>query len=181
MKARYKPATATLDHQDTIKNDNISIGSSRPLRRGRNHYPIAHATDAARRKHVMLEKNDRAGCCGRARDDLHRKRNNLETHHRHSQALRQHQESPTPRRRIVDGTLGKVVRCGQPRHCRRARQEIASVVRLYTGGDGGARTNPPSLTGLLEPAKAIRVLLAGRILATGTHQWVPRRDVTTVT
>ena len=54
LKARYRPATATLDYQDIIKNDNISVVfiSTTPES---NHYPIAR--DCLRAgKNVMLEK-----------------------------------------------------------------------------------------------------------------------------
>src|SRR6476619_3292860 len=54
MKALTKPATATLDYQDIVKNDNISVVyiSTTPES---NHYPIARDCLKAG-KHVMLEK-----------------------------------------------------------------------------------------------------------------------------
>ena len=54
LKARYKPATATLDYQDIIKNDNISVVliSTTPET---NHYPSARDCLKAG-KHVMREK-----------------------------------------------------------------------------------------------------------------------------
>src|SRR6202012_5318152 len=54
LKARYRPATATLDYQDIIRNDNISVVyiSTTPES---NHYPICR--DCLKSgKNVMLEK-----------------------------------------------------------------------------------------------------------------------------
>jgi myo-inositol 2-dehydrogenase/D-chiro-inositol 1-dehydrogenase len=54
LKARYRPATATLNYQDIIDNDNISVVyiSTTPET---NHYPIAR--DCLKSgKNVMLEK-----------------------------------------------------------------------------------------------------------------------------
>src|SRR6201985_3473392 len=54
LKARYRPATATLDYQEIIKNDNIPVLFISPTPES-NHYPIAR--DCLRAgKHVMLEK-----------------------------------------------------------------------------------------------------------------------------
>ena len=54
LKARYRPASATLDYQDIIKNPNISVVyiSTTPEQ---NHYPITRDCLKAG-KHVLLEK-----------------------------------------------------------------------------------------------------------------------------
>ena len=127
LKARYKPATATLDYQDIIKNDNISVVfiSTTPES---NHYPIARDCLKAG-KHVMLEKPIALELWEADELITLAKRNNLKFTIGYSQRF--NTKIAYAKKKIEDGTLGKVVSVLVSRHLSRALgKKIASRVRL---------------------------------------------------
>ena len=127
VKKLYKPASATLDYQDIIKNERISVVyvSTTPEA---NHYPIAR--DCLRAgKNVMLEKPIALELW--EADELIQlsSRNNLKFTIGYSQRF--NPKVAYAKKKIVDGTLGKVVSVLVSRHLsRELGKKIASRVRL---------------------------------------------------
>ena len=120
VKALTKPATATLDYQDIIKNDNISVVyiSTTPET---NHYPDRARLPEGRQERAAGEA-DRARAVGGRRADHARQAQQPEVHHRLFAALQP--KIAYAKKKIDDGTLGKVVsRAGEPPHHAHARQE----------------------------------------------------------
>ena len=157
VKARYKPASATLDYQDLIKNDNIRIVyvSTTPEA---NHYPIAR--DCLRSgKNVMLEKPIALELW--EADELIQlaKRNGLKFTIGYSQRF--NPKSPTPRRRSPTARSAMWSRCWSAGIC------LASSARRSRAGSGCRRWswNRPTISiscsGCLEPAKPVRVYSQG--------------------
>jgi len=131
VKALFKPATATLDYQDIIQNEKISVVyvSTTPEA---NHYPIAR--DCLRAgKNVMLEKPIALELW--EADELIQlaKRNNLKFTIGYSQRF--NPKVAFAKKKITDGTLGKVV--------------SVLVSRHVAGGHG------------IDPRSRLRVLAAG--------------------
>ena len=123
----YKPASATLDYQDIIKNERISVVyvSTTPEA---NHYPIARDCLKAG-KNVMLEKPIALELW--EADELIQlaSRNNLKFTIGYSQRF--NPKVAYAKKKIVDGTLGKVVSVLVSRHLsRELGKKIASRVRL---------------------------------------------------
>ena len=108
VKALTKPATATLDYQDIVRNDNISVVyiSTTPES---NHYPIAR--DCLRAgKNVLLEKPISLELWEADELITARQAQQSEIHHRLFAAL-QHQESPSPRRRSTTARSARSCPC----------------------------------------------------------------------
>ena len=157
LKARYRPATATLDYQDIIKNDNISVVfiSTTPES---NHYPIAR--DCLRAgKNVMLEKPIALELWEADELIAIAKRNNLKFTIGYSQRF--NQKIAYAKKKITDGTLGKVVSVLVSRHLSRALgKKIASRVRLSPVVMESTH-DLDFVMWLLEPAKPVRVYSQG--------------------
>ena len=173
LKARYKPATATLDYQDIIKNDNISVVfiSTTPET---NHYPIARDCLKAG-KNVMLEKPIALELWEADELIMLAKRNNLKFTIGYSQRF--NTKIAYAKKKIVDGTLGKVVSVLVSRHLSRALgKKIASRVRLspvVMEIDARSRFRDVALGA----RQAGAGLFAGRLRLHGADQRLARRDV----
>ena len=114
-----------------------------------NHYPIAR--DCLQRRQARAAgKADRAGAVGGRRADHARQAQQPEIHHRLFAAL-QSRRFAYAKKKITDGTLGKVVsRAGEPRICRAASaRRSRSRVQALAGGDG------------IDPRPRFRLLAAG--------------------
>ncbi len=157
LKARYRPATATLDYRDIIRNDNISVVyiSTTPES---NHYPIAR--DCLRAgKHVMLEKPIALELWEADELIMLAKRGNLKFTIGYSQRF--NQKIAYAKKKIVDGTLGKVVSVLVSRNLSRALgKKIASRVRLSPVVMESTH-DLDFVMWLLEPAKPVRVYSQG--------------------
>ncbi len=153
----YKPATATLDYQDIINNDAIRVVyvSTTPEA---NHYPIAR--DCLRAgKNVMLEKPIALELW--EADELIQlaKRNNLKFTIGYSQRF--NPKVAYAKKKITDGTLGKVVSVLVSRHLsRELGKKIASRVRLSPVVMESTH-DLDFVFWLLEPAKPVRVYSQG--------------------
>ena len=153
----YKPATSTLDYQDIINNEKISVVyvSTTPEA---NHYPIAR--DCLRSgKNVMLEKPIALELW--EADELIQlaKRNNLKFTIGYSQRF--NPKIAYAKKKIVDGTLGKVVSVLVSRHLsRELGKKIASRVRLSPVVMKSTH-DLDFVFWLLEPAKPVRVYSQG--------------------
>ncbi len=157
VKARYRPATATLDYQDIINNDNISVVfiSTTPES---NHYPIAR--DCLRAgKNVMLEKPIALELWEADELIMLAKRNNLKFTIGYSQRfntedrLRQEEDH---RRHARQGG----VRAGEPASVAGLGKKIASRVRLSPVVMESTH-DLDFVMWLLEPAKPVRVYSQG--------------------
>ena len=157
VKTLYRPATATADYNDIIKNDNISVVyiSTTPES---NHYPICR--DCLRSgKNVMLEKPIALELW--EADELIQlaKRNNLKFTIGYSQRF--NPKIAYAKKKIVDGTLGKVVSVLVSRHLSRSLgKKIASRVRLSPVVMESTH-DLDFVLWLLEPAKPVRVYSQG--------------------
>jgi len=157
VKALYRPATATLDYQDIINNPNISVVyiSTTPES---NHYPICR--DCLRNgKNVMLEKPIALELWEADELILLAKRNNLKFTIGYSQRF--NTKIAYAKKKITDGTLGKVVSVLVSRHLSRSLgKKIASRVRLSPVVMESTH-DLDFVFWLLEPAKPIRVYSQG--------------------
>ena len=157
VKELYKPATATLDYQDIIKNDEIRVVyiSTTPEA---NHYPIAR--DCLKSgKNVMLEKPIALELW--EADELIQlaKRNRLKFTIGYSQRF--NPKVAYAKKKITDGTLGNVVSVLVSRHLsRRLGKKIASRVRLSPVVMESTH-DLDFVFWLLEPAKPVRVYSQG--------------------
>jgi myo-inositol 2-dehydrogenase/D-chiro-inositol 1-dehydrogenase len=157
VKALYKPATATLDYNDIIRNPNISVVyiSTTPES---NHYPICR--DCLKSgKNVMLEKPIALELW--EADELIQlaKRNGLKFTIGYSQRF--NPKIAYAKKKIVDGTLGKVVSVLVSRHLSRSLgKKIASRVRLSPVVMESTH-DLDFVLWLLEPAKPVRVYSQG--------------------
>ena len=146
VKALYKPATATLDYNDIIKNPNISVVyiSTTPET---NHYPICR--DCLKSgKNVMLEKPIALELW--EADELIQlaKRNSLKFTIGYSQRF--NPKIAYAKKKITDGTLGNVVSVLVSRQSvAQPRQEDRQPRAALAGGDG------------IDPRSRFRVLAAG--------------------
>jgi myo-inositol 2-dehydrogenase/D-chiro-inositol 1-dehydrogenase len=157
VKGLYKPATATLNYQDILDNPNISVVyvSTTPEA---NHYPIAR--DCLNNgKNVMLEKPI-ALELWEADELIHlAKRNNLKFTIGYSQRF--NTKIAYAKKKIVDGTLGKVVSVLVSRHLSRALgKKIAKRVRLSPVVMESTH-DLDFVFWLLEPAKPVKVYSQG--------------------
>ncbi len=157
VKALYKPATATADYNDIINNPNISVVyiSTTPET---NHYPICR--DCLKSgKNVMLEKPIALELW--EADELIElaRRNNLKFSIGYSQRF--NTKIAYAKKKIVDGTLGKVVSVLVSRHLSRSLgQKIAGRVRLSPVVMESTH-DLDFVFWLLEPAKPVRVYSQG--------------------
>ena len=157
VKALYKPATATLDYNDIIKNPNISVVyiSTTPES---NHYPICR--DCLKSgKNVMLEKPIALELW--EADELIQlaKRNKLKFTIGYSQRF--NTKFAYAKKKIIDGTLGNVVSVLVSRHLSRSLgKKIASRVRLSPVVMESTH-DLDFVFWLLEPAKPVRVYSQG--------------------
>jgi predicted dehydrogenase len=157
VKALFKPATATLDYQDIISNEKISVVyvSTTPEA---NHYPIARDCLKAG-KNVMLEKPIALELW--EADELIElaKRNKLKFTIGYSQRF--NPKIAFAKKKITDGTLGKVVSVLVSRHLsRELGKKIASRVRLSPVVMESTH-DLDFVFWLLEPAKPVRVYSQG--------------------
>ena len=157
MKALYKPATTTLDYQDIIRNNNISVVyiSTTPES---NHYPICR--DCLRNgKNVMLEKPIALELWEADELIMLAKRNNLKFTIGYSQRF--NTKIAYAKKKITDGTLGKVVSVLVSRNLSRSLgKKIASRVRLSPVVMESTH-DLDFVFWLLEPAKPVRVYRQG--------------------
>ncbi|MDI3469214.1 MAG: oxidoreductase domain protein [Pseudolabrys sp.] len=157
VKRLYKPATATPNYQDILDNPDISVVyvSTTPEA---NHYPIAR--DCLKNgKNVMLEKPI-ALELWEADELIHlAKRNNLKFTIGYSQRF--NTKIAFAKKKIVDGTLGKVVSVLVSRHLSRALgKKIAKRVRLSPVVMESTH-DLDFVFWLLEPAKPVKVYSQG--------------------
>ena len=157
VKALYKPATTTLDYNDIINNPNISVVfvSTTPEA---NHYPIAR--DCLKGgKNVMLEKPIALELWEADELIMLAKRNNLKFTIGYSQRF--NTKIAYAKKKITDGTLGKVVSVLVSRHLSRALgKKIAKRVRLSPVVMESTH-DLDFVFWLLEPAKPVRVYSQG--------------------
>ena len=157
VKQLYKPATATPDYNDLIRNDAIRVVyvSTTPEA---NHYPIAR--DCLKSgKNVMLEKPIALELW--EADELIQlaKRNGLKFTIGYSQRF--NPKVAYAKKKITDGTLGKVVSVLVSRHLsRELGKKIASRVRLSPVVMESTH-DLDFVFWLLEPAKPVRVYSQG--------------------
>jgi myo-inositol 2-dehydrogenase/D-chiro-inositol 1-dehydrogenase len=157
VKALTKPATATLDYHDIVRNPNISVVyiSTTPES---NHYPIAKDCLKAG-KHVLLEKPIALELW--EADELIEisKRNKVKFTIGYSQRF--NTKFAYAKKKITDGTLGNVVSVMVSRHLSRSLgKKIASRVRLSPVVMESTH-DLDFVLWLLEPAKPIRVYSQG--------------------
>src|SRR3977135_4556008 len=129
-KARTRPATATLDYQDIIKNPNISVVyvCTTPEQ---NHYPITR--DCLRAgKHVLLEKPIAMELWEADEVITLARRGGVKFTIGYSQRF--NTKFAYAKKKITDGTLGKVVSVMVSRHLSRGLgTKIANRVKLSPG------------------------------------------------
>ena len=157
VKALTKPATATLDYQDIVKNDNISVVyiSTTPES---NHYPIARDCLKAG-KNVLLEKPISLELWEADELITLAKRNNLKFTIGYSQRF--NTKIAFAKKKIDDGTLGKVVSVLVSRNITRTLgTKIGKRVRLSPVVMESTH-DLDFVFWLLEPAKPVRVYSQG--------------------
>jgi myo-inositol 2-dehydrogenase/D-chiro-inositol 1-dehydrogenase len=157
VKTLTRPATATLDYQDFIKNDRIKVVyvCTTPEQ---THYPIAR--DCLRAgKHVLLEKPIALEFWEADELITLAKRNNVKFTIGYSQRF--NPKVAYAKKKITDGTLGKVVTILVSRHLSRSLgKKIASRVRLSPAVMESTH-DLDFVFWLLEPAKPVRVYSQG--------------------
>ena len=157
VKKLYKPATATLDYNDIINNEKISVVyiSTTPES---NHYPICR--DCLKSgKNVMLEKPIALELWEADELIMLAKRNGLKFTIGYSQRF--NTKVAYAKKKIVDGTFGKVVSVLVSRHLSRSLgKKIASRVRLSPVVMESTH-DLDFVFWLLEPAKPARVYSQG--------------------
>ncbi len=157
VKALTKPATATLDYQDLIKNDNIKVVyiCTTPEQ---THYPITR--DCLRAgKHVLLEKPIALEFWEADELITLAKRNNVKFTIGYSQRF--NPKIAYAKKKVTDGTLGKVVSVMVSRHLSRSLgKKIATRGRLSPAVMESTH-DLDFVFWLLEPAKPVRVYSQG--------------------
>jgi myo-inositol 2-dehydrogenase/D-chiro-inositol 1-dehydrogenase len=157
IKALTNPATATLDYQDIVKNDNIRVVYICTTPES-THYPIAR--DCLRAgKHVLLEKPIAMELF--EADELIQiaKRNGVKFTIGYSQRF--NTKIAYAKKKLVDGTLGKPVSVMVSRHLSRSLgKKIASRVRLSPAAMESTH-DLDIVFWLLEPAKPVRIYSQG--------------------
>jgi predicted dehydrogenase len=157
VKQLYRPATATLDYKDIINNPNISVVyiSTTPES---NHYPICRDCLKAG-KNVMLEKPIALELWEADELILLAQRGGLKFTIGYSQRF--NTKFAYAKKKITDGTLGKVVSVLVSRHLSRSLgKKIASRVRLSPVVMESTH-DLDFVFWLLEPAKPVRVYSQG--------------------
>ena len=141
VKALYKPATATLNYQDIIDNDNISVVfvSTTPEIE-----PLPdRARLPARRQERDAGEADRAGAVGSRRADHARQAQQPEIHHRLFAALQPEdrlRQEEDRRRHARQSRVG----AGEPASVAGARQEDREPRAAFARRDGDRRTTSTS-------------------------------------
>ena len=134
VKALTKPATATLDYQDIIRNPDISVVyiSTTPES---NHLPDRPRLPAGGQAR-LARKADRAGTVGSGRTDRAGPARQPQIHHRLFAALQP--KFAYAKKKIADGTLGNVVvNVMVSRHISRGLgKKIGHARQALAGGDG---------------------------------------------
>ena len=157
VKALTKPATATLDYQDLVKNDAISVIyiCTTPEQ---THYPIAR--DCLRAgKHVLLEKPIALEFWEADELITLARRNNVKFTIGYSQRF--NPKVAYAKKKIADGTLGRVVNVMVSRHIsRNLGKKIATRVKLSPAVMESTH-DLDFVFWLLEPAKPVRVYSQG--------------------
>jgi predicted dehydrogenase len=157
IKALTKPATATLDYQDIVKNDDIKVVYICTTPES-THYPITR--DCLRAgKHVLLEKPIAMELF--EADELIQiaKRNGVKFTIGYSQRF--NTKVAYAKKKITDGTLGKTVSVMVSRHLSRSLgKKIAGRSRLSPAAMESTH-DLDFVFWLLEPAKPVRVYSAG--------------------
>src|SRR5262249_4474893 len=127
IKALTNPATATLDYQDIVKNDNIKVVYICTTPES-THYPITRDCLPAG-KHVLLEKPIAMVLFEAGEMTRPAKRSNLNCTSGYSQRF--NTKRAYAKKKIPDGPLGKPVSVMVSRHLSRSLgKKIASRVRL---------------------------------------------------
>ena len=158
VKARYRPATATLDYQDIINNDE-HLGRLHLDHAGDRTTIRSRATACKAGKNVMLEKPIALELWEADELIMLAKRNNLKFTIGYSQRF--NTKIAYAKKKIADGTLGKVVSVLVSRHLSRALgKKIASRVRLSPVVMESTH-DLDFVFWLLEPAKPVRVYSQG--------------------
>src|SRR5215467_1435494 len=157
VKALTNPATATLDYQDIVRNGDISVVyiCTTPEH---THFPITR--DCLRAgKHVLLEKPIAMELFEADELIAIAKRNNVKFTIGYSQRF--NPKIAYAKKKIADGTLGKVVSVMVSRHLSRSLgQKIASRVRLSPVAMESTHDRD-FVFWLLEPARPVRVYSQG--------------------
>jgi myo-inositol 2-dehydrogenase/D-chiro-inositol 1-dehydrogenase len=157
VKALTNPATATLDYQDFIRNDAIKVVyiCTTPEQ---THYPITR--DCLRAgKHVLLEKPIALEFWEADELITLARRSNVKFTIGYSQRF--NPKIAYAKKKIADGTLGKVVSVMVSRHLSRSLgKKIASRVRLSPAVMESTH-DLDFVFWLLEPAKPVRVYAQG--------------------
>ncbi|MGB3391289.1 MAG: Gfo/Idh/MocA family oxidoreductase [Pseudaminobacter sp.] len=157
VKELYRPATATLDHQDIIDNENIRVVFIATTPEN-SHYPIARACLQAG-KHVMLEKPIALELWEADELIAIAKRNGVKFSIGYSQRF--NPKIAYAKKKINDGTLGRVVNVMVSRHLSRSLgKKIASRVKLSPVAMESTH-DLDFVFWLLEPAKPVRVYSQG--------------------
>jgi predicted dehydrogenase len=157
MKALNKPATATLDYQDIIKNPNISVVyiCTTPET---NHFPITRDCLKAG-KHVLLEKPIALELWEADELITLARRGGLKFTIGYSQRF--NPKFAYAKKKIADGTLGKVVSAMVSRHVtRNLGKKIGSRTKLSPVAMESTH-DLDFIFWLLEPAKPVRVYSQG--------------------
>ena len=157
VKALTNPATATLDYQDIIRNDNIQVVfiSTTPEP---THFPIARDCLKAG-KHVMLEKPIALEMWEADELIAIAKRNNVKFTIGYSQRF--NPKIAYAKKKITDGTLGRVVNVMVSRHLSRSLgKKIASRVKLSPAAMESTH-DLDFVFWMLEPAKPVRIYSQG--------------------
>src|SRR5438477_814562 len=157
IKALTRPATATLDYQDIIKNPNISVVyiCTTPEQ---THFPIARDCLKAG-KHVLLEKPIAMELWEADELITLAKRGGVKFTIGYSQRF--NPKIAYAKKKIAEGTLGRPVSVMVSRHLSRALgQKIASRVKLSPAAMESTH-DLDLVFWLLEPAKPVRVYAQG--------------------
>jgi predicted dehydrogenase len=157
VKALVRPATATLDYQDIIRNDKIEVVyiSTTPEQ---THYPIARDCLKAG-KHVLLEKPIALEFWEADELIAIAKQNNIKFTIGYSQRF--NPKIAYAKKKISDGTLGRVVSIMVSRHLSRSLgKKIASRVKLSPAVMESTHDLDFAFW-LLEGAKPVRVYSQG--------------------
>ena len=157
IKALTNPASATLDYRDIVNNDAIRVvyicTTPEPT-----HFPIARDCLKAG-KHVLLEKPIAMELWQADELIALAKRGNLKFTIGYSQRF--NTKIAYAKKKIVDGTLGKVVSVMVSRHLSRSLGEkIASRVRLSPAAMESTH-DLDFVFWLLEPARPVRIYAQG--------------------
>jgi myo-inositol 2-dehydrogenase/D-chiro-inositol 1-dehydrogenase len=157
VKALTNPATATLDYQDIVRNEAISVVyiSTTPEN---THYPIARDCLKAG-KHVLLEKPIAMEFWEADELITLARRGNLKFTIGYSQRF--NTKIAYAKKKITDGTLGNVVSVMVSRHLSRSLgKKIASRVKLSPAAMESTH-DLDFVFWMLEPAKPVRVYSQG--------------------